>query len=354
MGILEGTLAGIGPVDAAAAEAARRRQDSLTKPRGSLGRLEELSIRIAGITGKPVPSLERKLIAVMAADHGVVREGVSLYPQDVTAQMVANFLAGGAAINVLARQIGARVAVTDVGVLGAVAPHPELRSRRIAEGTRNIARGPAMGREQAVRSLEAGISVVEEEAARGLDILGTGDMGIGNTTPSSAIASVMTRRPPAECTGRGTGLDDDALARKVRVVELALEVNSPDPKDPLDVLSKVGGFEIGAIAGAILGAAARRIPVVIDGFISGAAALIAVGLAPRASDYLIASHLSVEIGHRIVLEKLGLSPHLDLGMRLGEGTGAALVMFLADCAVKLLGGMATFGEAGVSGTGGAP
>lgn len=350
MGILEKTMGAIGPLDEAAADAARRRQDSLTKPRGSLGRLEELSIRLAGMTGRAIPVVDKKVIVVMAADHGVTVEGVSAYPQDVTAQMVGNFLAGGAAINVLARRIGARVAVTDVGVRGRVPAHPALRSRRIAEGTANMARGPAMTRDQAVRSLETGMAVVEEERAPGLDILGTGDMGIGNTTPSSAITAVMTGASIAECTGRGTGLDDEGLRRKLGVIARALEINAPDPADPLDVLAKVGGFEIGALAGAMLAAAAHRIPVVIDGFISGAAALIALGLAPGTADYMIASHLSAERGHRIALSKLGLSPHLDLGMRLGEGTGAALTMFLADSAVRILGEMATFGEAGVSGS----
>ncbi len=348
VGTLEKTLAGIGPIDDRSAREARRRQDCLTKPRGSLGRLEELSIRLAGITGKAVPTLDRKLITVMAADHGVAAEGVSLYPQEVTAQMVANFLSGGAAINVLARRIGARVAVVDVGVRGVIPAGSELRSRKIAEGTADMSKGPAMSRDQAVRSIEAGISVLEEEAGRGLDILGTGDMGIGNTTPSSAITSLMTGADVEQCTGRGTGLDDAGLRRKIGVIQSALETNRPNPGDPLDVLSKVGGFEIGALAGAMLAAAALRIPVVIDGFISGAAALIAFGLAPGAADYMIASHLSVERGHRVALEKLGLSPHLDLGMRLGEGTGAALTMFLADCAVGLLREMATFGEAGVS------
>ncbi len=346
--ILEKTLRAIAPINEAAADSARRRQDILTKPRGSLGRLEDLSIGLAGMTGKTTPVLDKKAIVVMAADHGVTAEGVSAYPQDVTAQMVGNFLTGGAAINVLARQIGARVTVVDVGVRGRVEPHPALRSRRIANGTANIARGPAMSREQAVAALETGISVVEEEFSLGLDILGTGDMGIGNTTPSSAIAAVMTGTPVEECTGRGTGLDDEGLRRKIGVITRALEVNRPDPADALEVLARVGGFEIGGLAGAILAAAASRIPVVIDGFISGAAALIAFGLCPRSAGYMIASHLSVERGHRIALAKLGLSPHLDLGMRLGEGTGAALTMFLADSAARLLREMATFGEAGVS------
>ncbi len=348
--LLQQALRAIGPLDGAAAEAAKQRQDSLTKPKGSLGRLEELSIQLAGITGKTAPSLAKKVIFVMAADHGVVEEGVSLFPQDVTAQMVKNFLAGGAGINALARQAGARVVVTDVGVRGPVLTHPALRVRRIADGTGNIARGPAMSRDQAVRCIEAGISAVEEESAEGIDILGTGDMGIGNTTPSTAIAVAFTGKPILEVTGRGTGLDDEGLARKARVVERALKVNAPDSRDPLDVLAKVGGFEIGALAGVILAAAARRIPAVIDGFISGAAALLAFGLEPKVKQYLIASHLSVERGHLAILRYIGLEPYLDLGLRLGEGTGAALAMILADAAVRVISGMATFAEAGVSGS----
>ena len=345
---LEEVLSQIKPLDEKAMQAARLRQDNLTKPRGSLGRLEELSVRIAGMKGSPRPKLEQKAIIVMAADHGVVAEGVSLYPQEVTRQMVLNFLAGGAGINVLARHVGARVVVVDMGVVGGFEPRPGLICRMIDFGTKNMARGPAMTRQQALEAVEAGIEVVEAEVAKGLDIVGTGDMGIGNTTPSAAICAAITGRPVEEVTGRGTGLEDERLRHKIAVIRRALEVNQPDPNDGLDVLSKVGGFEIGGLAGVILGAVARRIPVVIDGFISGAAALIATRLCPRAKDYLIAGHLSAEPGHRRVLEYLGLEPLLSLGMRLGEGTGAALAMGIAEAAVKVLNEMATFDEAGVS------
>lgn len=338
----------IKPLDTQAMRLARARQDTLTKPQGSLGRLEELSIQVAGIQGRARPVIRNKVIVTMAADHGVVEEGVSLFPQEVTAQMVLNFLRGGAGINVLARHVGARVVVVDIGVAQELEPHPDLVSRKVALGTGNIAHGPAMSRQRAVEAVEAGIEVVEGELAKGMDILGVGDMGIGNTTASSAIAAAITGAPVARVTGRGTGVDEERLRHKIEVIERALEVNRPDPADPLDVLSKVGGFEIGGLAGAILGAAAHRVPAVLDGFITGAAALIAVGLAPQVRDYLIASHRSVEVGHSLVLEHLGLKPLLDLDLRLGEGTGAALGIFLVEAAVKILSEMATFAEAGVS------
>ena len=346
---LENLISRIGSLDEAAMAAARARQDMLTKPRGSLGRLEALSIQLAGITGNPQPSLQHKVIVTMAGDHGVVAEGVSAYPQAVTPQMVYNFLRGGAAINVMARHVGARVVVVDMGVAADLECHPNLVDKKVAPGTANIARGPAMSREQAVRALLAGVEVVEAEMTKGLDILGMGDMGIGNTTPSSAIAAAMTGRSPAEVVGRGTGVDDAGLARKIAAVQRALTANQPDPADALDVLAKVGGFEIGGLAGAILAAAARRRPVVVDGFISTAAAMLAVGLAPQVRPYLIAAHRSQERGHAVMLEWLALDPLLDLGLRLGEGTGAALGVSLADVACKILREMATFGEAGVSG-----
>ena len=338
----------IKPLDAEAMRLARARQDQLTKPQGSLGRLEELSIQVAGIQGKARPVIEEKVIVTMAADHGVVEEGVSLFPQEVTAQMVLNFLRGGAGINILARHVGARVVVVDMGVVGGFEPLPGLVCKMIDFGTKNMARGPAMTRQQALEAVEAGIEVVEGELAKGMDILGIGDMGIGNTTASSAIAAAITGAPVARVTGRGTGVDDERLRHKIEVIERALEVSRLDPTDPLDVLSKVGGFEIGGLAGAILGAAAHRVPVVLDGFITGAAALIAVGLAPQVRDYLIAAHRSVEVGHPLVLGHLGLRPLLDLDMRLGEGTGAALGIFLVEAAVRILNQMATFAEAGVS------
>jgi nicotinate-nucleotide--dimethylbenzimidazole phosphoribosyltransferase len=327
---------------------ARARQDSLTKPPGSLGRLEELSIQLAGIQSKSTPQIRHKAIITMAGDHGVVAEGVSAYPQEVTAQMVRNFLQGGAAINVMARQTGARIIVVDMGVAADLEAHPQFLSRKIARGTRNMAGGPAMTEAEAITGIETGIDIINREAVKGLDIVGTGDMGIGNTTASSAIASVMTEKSVAEVTGRGTGLGEPQLKHKVQVIEKALAVNQPNPAQPLSVLAKVGGFEIAGLVGVMLGAAARRIPVVIDGFISGAAALIATALVPNLRDFLIAAHLSVEPGHRLMLEHLRLKPLLDLDMRLGEGTGAALGIFLAETAARLLAEMATFGEAGVS------
>ena len=335
-------------IDSRAADLAARRQDELTKPRGSLGVLESLSVRLAGMRATPRPVLANKVIFCLAGDHGVTREAVSAYPAEVTPQMVMNFLAGGAGVNVLARQAGARVIVADMGVNYDFTPPPAPVDCKVARGTANMAAGPAMTREQAVQSIRAGIGLVEAELENGIDILGTGDMGIGNTTPSSAIAAVITGSTPGEVTGRGSGLDDRSLTAKIAIIEKALSINMPNPADPLDVLAKVGGFEIGGIAGVIIGGALHRIPVVIDGFISGAGALIAASLAPAVKDYLIAAHQSVEIGHRCVLSHLGLRPLLNLDLRLGEGTGAALAMFLAQSAVAVLNEMATFGEAGVS------
>lgn len=338
----------IKPLDAEAMRLAQARQDTLTKPQGSLGRLEELSIQVAGIQGRAQSIIKDKVIVTMAADHGVTEEGVSLYPQEVTAQMVLNFLRGGAGINVLARHVDVRVVVVDMGVASELLPHPGLVVKKIAYGTRNMVRGPAMEREQALRALEAGIEVVEEELAKGMDVLGTGDMGIGNTTASSAIVAAIIGAPVAQVTGRGTGVNDERLRHKIEVIKRALEVNQPDPADPVDVLARVGGFEIGGLVGAILGGAAHRLPVVLDGFIAGAAGLIAVQLAPQVREYLIAAHRSVEVGHSLVLEHLGLKPLLDLDLRLGEGTGAALGISLVEAGVKILNEMATFSVAGVS------
>jgi len=344
---LERAIQGIGPLDEKTMVAARARQDSLTKPQGSLGRLEEISVKVAGIKGEAMPALEYKAIITMAADHGVVAQGVSLYPPEVTAEMVQNFLRGGAGINVLARQVGARVVVVDMGVASDLEPHPGLISKKVAYGTRDMTKGPAMSQEEAIHAVEAGLEVLEQEVGKGLDIVGTGDMGIGNTTSSSAITAAMCGKLVAEVTGRGTGIDDGQLAHKVMVIERALRVNQPDARDPLGVLAKVGGFEIGGLVGVMIAAAAHRVPIVIDGFISGAAALIATGLAPQLRDYLIAGHVSAEKGHRAALEHLGLRPLLDLEMRLGEGTGAVLAIFIVEAAVKTLAQMATFPEAGV-------
>jgi nicotinate-nucleotide--dimethylbenzimidazole phosphoribosyltransferase len=327
---------------------ARARQDTLTKPRGSLGRLEDLSVQVAGITGQSSPQTERKAVIVLAGDHGIAREGVSAYPPEVTPQMVMNFLRGGAAINVLSQVVGARVVVVDVGVAHDFSPEAGLVSRKVAYGTQNMAHGPAMSREEAVQSIEAGIQVVESQVNKGLDLLATGEMGIGNTTPSSAITASITGVPVRDVTGRGTGLDEEQLAAKVAAIERSLDVNRPDARDPLDVLSKVGGLEIGGIAGVILGAAAHRVPVVLDGFISGAGALIAAGLRPEVTGYMIAAHNSVEIGHEAILSHLGIEPLFDLNMRLGEGTGAALAMNMVEAAVRILNEMATFADAGVS------
>lgn len=338
----------IKPLNTAAMAGARDRQDTLTKPPGSLGRLEELSIQLAGIQGRPIPQIKHKAIITMAGDHGVVAEKVGNWPQEVTTQMVYNFLGGGAGINVLARQVGARVIVVDMGVATELKTDRRLVANNIGRGTGNIAVGPAMTIEQAEKAVEAGIKLVQDEAGKGLDIVGTGDMGIGNTSASSAICAAITGKPVAEVTGRGTGLTDEQLSHKTKVICRALELNRPDAANPLDVLAKVGGFEIGGLAGVMLGAAASRIPVLIDGFVSGAAALIATALCPALKDYLIASHLSAEAGHRIMLEHMGLQPLLNLNLRLGEGTGAALGMFLVEASVRILSEMATFAEAGVS------
>ncbi len=345
---LQEAVSAVRPLDAEATRKARERQDQLTKPAGSLGRLEALSVQLAGITGDSIPHIRHKVIVTMAGDHGVVAEGVSAYPQEVTPQMVLNFLRGGAAINVLARHVGARVVVVDMGVAADLPPSPDLVVRKVAHGASNIARGPAMTPEQAVRAIEAGIATVEGEIDKGLDIVGTGDMGIGNTTPSAAIAVALTGHTAAEIVGRGTGVDDEGLGRKVAAVERAIAINHPNCHDALDVLAKVGGFEIGGLAGVIIGAAAHRRPVVVDGFISGAAAMIATGLAPQVQPYLIAAHRSQERGHRLMLKWMRLRPLLDLDLRLGEGTGAALSIFLAEAACKVLAEMATFQEAGVS------
>ena len=346
--LIDQTIAGIAPLDQEAMAAARDRQDTLTKPLGSLGRLEDISVLLAGIYGQPIPQIRRKAVILAAGDHGVVAEGVSAYPQEVTPQMVYNFLRGGAAINVLARHAVADIVILDAGVAADLAPHPLLRSVKVARGTGNIAVGPAMTHQQAIQCIETGIEAAREQIAEGASLIACGDMGIGNTTSSSAITAVITGVDPALTTGQGAGLDDAALSHKREVVRRAIEVNRPDPRDGLDVLAKVGGFEIGVLAGAMLGTAASRRPVVVDGFISGAAALIAWTMAPTARHYFIASHQSVEPGHRVALDAMELAPLLDMGMRLGEGTGAALAMPIIEAAARCLAEMATFAEAGVS------
>lgn len=329
-------------------EAAQLRLNNLTKPLGSLGRLEELAKQIVGITGKQSPELKNKVIFTLAADHGVTEEGVSLYPKEVTAQMVYNFLKGGAGINVLARHVGAKVIIVDIGVAEDLKPDPKLIIRKIDYGTKNMAKGPAMTRDQAVKAIETGIEIFNQELKNGIDIIGTGEMGIGNTTVASAITASFTNKAVEEITGRGTGLNDLGLKNKIDIIKRSISLNKPDSSDPIDVLSKVGGFEIGGLAGIILAAAAHKIPVVIDGFISGAAALVAFKIEPKVKDYMIAAHKSQEVGHKIILEYIGLKPLLDLDLRLGEGTGGALAIGLADAAIKILTQMATFKSANVS------
>jgi nicotinate-nucleotide--dimethylbenzimidazole phosphoribosyltransferase len=327
---------------------AQRHLDNLTKPPGSLGRLEEIARRLAVLRGG-APSVERPVIFTFAADHGVVAEGVSAYPQSVTGQMVENFLRGGAAVNVLARQAGARVVVADLGVAGPELHADGLVVRRLGAGTGNIACGPAMSRDQAQHAIDIGAELAERELDAGADLVATGEMGIGNTTAAAAITAAITGRDPAAVTGRGTGVDDATLAAKIDVVRRALDVNRPDPHDGIDVLARVGGFEIAGLAGVILAASARRVPVALDGFISGAAALAAVTISPDAREVLFAAHRSAERGHAAILEHLGLVAYLDLGMRLGEGTGAALFIHLARAAARVYGEMATFKSAGVDG-----
>jgi len=346
--VLQEIIEKIEGLDEAAMAAARTRQGMLTKPPGSLGRLEELSIQLAGITGKEIPEIKDKVIITMAGDHGVVEEGVSAFPQEVTPQMVLNFLYGGAAINVLAKHVGARITIVDMGVAAEMEAHPLLVNKKVAPGTANMTKGPAMTREEAEQAIMAGVEVVEAEIKKGLDIVGTGDMGIGNTTPSAAIAVTLTGIEPAKIAGRGTGVDDEGLKRKIDAIERALDINKPDPKDGLDILTKIGGFEIAGLVGVILGAAAHRKAVMVDGFISTAAAMIAIAIAPKAQAYLISAHRSQEYGHSQMLEWLGLKPLVDLDFRLGEGTGAALGISFAEAACKILADMATFAEAGVS------
>jgi nicotinate-nucleotide--dimethylbenzimidazole phosphoribosyltransferase len=325
------------------------RLDSLTKPQGSLGRLEEFAKKLVLLTGQEMPhSFSKKAIFTFAGDHGVVEEGISLFPKEVTIQMVYNFLRGGAAINVLARHAGVDEVVIDIGVDYDFGEEKDLLSRKVIKGTKNMRKGPAMTREEAQKCIDTGIELALKYAEKGYNIFGTGEMGIGNTTPSSAIAAVIAGATVREVTGRGTGITDETLARKIKVIEDSIALNKPDPGDPIGVLAKVGGAEIGGITGLILGAASKKIPVVIDGFISTAGALIAYAIEPAVKDYMFAAHNSVEKGHAIILEKMGLKPILDLDLRLGEGTGAVIGMFIIEAGLKIYREMATFDEAGVS------
>ncbi len=350
MTLLDRTIKEITPQDQEWRAKARQRLDQLTMPHWALGRLMDLALDLAGMTRSLTPQVARKAVVVMAGDHGVVAEGISKFPQEVTPQMVINFVNGGAGINALANQAGARVVVVDMGVaadLSVMAKSGKIIDRKIAPGTANLAAGPAMSREQAIAALEAGIGIALE-LGKEIDLFGTGDMGIGNTTPSAAIVAAITGASVEKVTGRGTGLDNAQLEHKITVIKKGLTINRPNPEDGLDVLAKVGGFEIGGIAGLILGAAAQRKPVLIDGFISTAGALVAQLLAPSCRDYLIAAHRSVEPGHKIMHEHLGLTPLLDLNLRLGEGTGAALAMNVVAAARAVLTEVATFEEAMVA------
>jgi nicotinate-nucleotide--dimethylbenzimidazole phosphoribosyltransferase len=332
---------------------AQQRLDSLTKPQGSLGRLEEFAKQLVAITEQKMPDLDKKVVFTFAGDHGVADEGVSAFPKEVTPQMVLNFVNGGAGINVLARHAGAEVVVVDIGVdydfadVGARSDVPFL-SKKVMSGTKNMRKGPAMTREEAVRCIEVGMALATEYAKKGYKIFGTGDMGIANTTPSSAITAVLTGKSVEDVTGKGTGINDEAWKNKVQVIKDAIELNKPDPSDAIDVLAKVGGAEIGGIAGLVLGAAANKVPVVIDGFISTAGALMAYSIDPRSRDYMFAAHKSQEIGHTAMLDKMGLRPIIDLDLRLGEGTGSALAMLMIEAGLKIYKEMATFEEAAVS------
>jgi len=356
---LKTVLSSITNTNSKFAEQAQDRLNNLTKPQGSLGRLEEFAKQLVAITENSMPTLDKKVVFTFAGDHGVAEEGVSAFPKEVTSQMVLNFINGGAGINVLARHAGAEVVVVDIGVDYDFKPpvSPSIRegikggsfiSKKIIRGTKNIRKGPAMSRQEAERCIQVGIDLVDEYAKKGYHIFGTGEMGIANTTPSSAITAVLTGKPVEEITGRGTGINEEAWKNKVRVIKDSITLNKPDPSDPIDVLSRVGGAEIGGITGLILGAAANRVPVVVDGFISTAGALIAYLIEPKTKDYMFAAHRSQEIGHQTLLEKIGLKPILDLDMRLGEGTGAALAMLVIEAGLKIYKEMATFAEAAVA------
>lgn len=349
MNLLEQTIASISGRNEDIRAQAKGRLDQLIMPHWALGKLMDLALDLAAMTETVKPCVERKRIVVMAADHGITAEGVSQFPSDVTVGMIAGFLNGVAGISVLSRQSGAEVSVVDMGVAGDLSAFPEgaVIDRKVAPGTDNFARGAAMTREQAVRAVENGISVARELGPQ-TDVFGTGDMGIGNTSPSSAIVACLCHLPVAEVTGRGTGLNDEQLRHKIAVLERGLALNRPDSNDPIDVLTKVGGYEIAGIAGLILGAAALKKPVVVDGFISTAGALLAGRIAPKSRDYMIAAHRSVEVGQVAALADLGKDALLDLHFRLGEGTGAAVAMNLVEGAVAILTEMATFSEAGVS------
>lgn len=346
MSLLEKTLQQIGDLDKTSMEKTQEHLNGLLKPPGSLGVLEDIALQLSGIYGDAMPKIGKKAIIVMGADHGVVAEGVNPFPQAVTAIMMPLFSQGVTGMAVLAKHVGASVTAVDIGVVSPI-DHPGVLNRKIKPGTDNMAQGPAMSREEAVKAIEVGIEVANEEIQKGAKVLGTGDMGIGNTTPSSAILSVFGGFSPEDVTGRGTGMSDEGLINKVNVIKKAIEVNNPDKNDPIDVLSKVGGLEIAGIAGIILAAAANRVPVVVDGFISSAGALVASRISPKAKEFMIASHSSAEKAARMMLETVGIRPMLDMKMRLGEGSGAALTFNIIDGAIKILHEMYTFKDIGM-------
>ena len=349
MAILEQTIAKIPPLDQVALAAAQERLANQARPAGSLGVMEKIGARLAAIKGTIDVTLPNKRIVTCAGDHGVVEEGVSAFPAEVTPQMVFNFVGGGASVNVMGKHAGAKVKAADIGVNYDFDPDLPIFHKKVRKGTGNFTRELAMTREEAVAAIEAGIEIVDElMAEEPVDLLGTGDMGIGNTTPSSAVIAAFSGIPVKNLTGRGTGIDDAGLKNKIRVIEAGLTLHKPDPKDPIDVLSKVGGLEIGGLAGLVLGAASHGIPVICDGLISTAGALIACELAPAAKDYLFASHKSVEVGHKYMHDRLGVEPLIDLQFRLGEGTGAAVCMELLDLATRVLADIKTFEEVGVT------
>jgi len=342
------TLKGIKPLDQGMMAKARAHQDNLTKPRGSLGRLEELAIKICGIRGELHPKITGKRVIVFAGDHGVVEEGVSAYPKDVTAQMVLNFLSGGAGINAIAEIMGAEVEVVDVGVDFDFPDLTRLVAEKIRRGTFNLARGPAMEVEDALEALEVGIERANFARKKGIELIAGGDMGIGNTTSATALFCAYLGLPPLKVAGPGTGLLPEQVRRKARVIAKALRMNHAALSDPLETLAALGGFEIAGLAGLYLGAAKNRMVALVDGFIATAGALAAIKICPALSEHLIFSHLSDEPGHKLILEKMGVKPLLHLGMRLGEGTGACLAMALIESALACHNQMATFKSAGVS------
>ena len=349
MSLFEDTIEAIQPVDNSLEAEVRAHLDNLTKPPGSLGRLEDMAARYCLAAGTVKPEIKSKVIFTFAGDHGVAAEGVSAFPKEVTTQMVRNMLAGGAAINVLAGHVGAEVHVVDMGVADPLEDAPGLMRRKIRSGTANIAEGPAMSEDEARRAISAGMELARDAAGAGAGLIGTGDMGIANTTPSAALLAALLPCPVEDATGRGTGIDDERLAHKIETIKAALQINRDRLGEPLSALAAVGGLEIAGIAGLILGAASCRVPVVVDGFISSAGALVACKLCPAARDYLFFSHMSAEAGHRTFFERFETRPILDLGLRLGEGTGAALAMVIIEASVRIYNEMATFGSAGVSG-----